>query len=440
MKRAIVITLLIAALLLVLAGIAVIIFFTVRGGNSFKIDNQPLATLEESKTVKVDTKNPISLKVIDDAGSVTIVGDDVDSVQVKVTKTSHAPTQARANEEVKKIKYDIKQADKSITLTYKSPGMTNDLPNIGFFSPHFETVDFVITVPHETTVNIDNNLGAASVSNVKGNAVITNEFGEVTVDHIEGGLFVSTNNGEVNTSAIEAGSENIELNSEFGGITLNNASANTIALDSNSGTISLREVQATSTITTQTDFGNTRFENGSSNSLSIKTSNGAVSLKKVRVSKEIKVEDEFGEIQLEQAFAASYDLHTNGGSVTVDGAKGKLKAHTDFGGIKIQNAEDVTLDLETKNGTVEFIGSLGVGPHSVNSEFGEIDLTLPSDSKLSADLKTEFGNIKSDLPITVTLNGTSNSNGDQIVGSINGGGEQLRVQTKSGSVNIHASQ
>ena len=84
MKRPIIITLLIAALLLVLGGIAAVIFFTVRGnGNFFTGGTQPFATIEESKTVKVDAKKPITLKVIDDAGSVTIVGAEVNSIQVK---------------------------------------------------------------------------------------------------------------------------------------------------------------------------------------------------------------------------------------------------------------------------------------------------------------------------------------------------------------------
>jgi hypothetical protein len=74
----------------------------------------------------------------------------------------------------------------------------------------------------------------------------------------------------------------------------------------------------------------------------------------------------------------------------------------------------------------------------VVSDFGSINLTLPADSKLDVDLSTSFGNIQSDLPITVTLNGSSNSDGDEIVGSINGGGDQLTAQTNSGSVTIHA--
>jgi hypothetical protein len=52
------------------------------------------------------------------------------------------------------------------------------------------------------------------------------------------------------------------------------------------------------------------------------------------------------------------------------------------------------------------------------------------------DLKTDFGKIKSDLPITVTLNENSDSEKSQIVGAINDGGAELTVQTNSGSINI----
>ena len=434
MKRLVIIALLVAALMLVLAGIGAVIFFTANGGfrTNNPFDRRNISSeFEESKTLKVDAEKPFTLKVVDAAGGVSITGADVETVRVKVVKTAYDSSQSRADEEVKGIKYTIEQTDSTITLKYELPKSMN-------FNNNVNTVDFIVTVPSEVTVDVNGSMGEVSVASTKGNVGIKNDFGDVTVENIEGALSVQSNGGEVNASSIEAGKEDIQLNSEFGSITLKNANGNNVILDSNGGGIVLKEVRATGSITTQTDFGNTSFENGSSNSLSIDSNNGAVSLIKVRVSKEIKIEDEFGEIDLEQAFAASYDLHTNGGSITISGAKGKLKARTDFGGIKIENAESVTLDLETNNGTVEFSGSLGIGPHMVNSEFGEVDLTLPADSKLSVNLKTEFGNIQSDLPITVTLNGTSNSSGDQIVGSINSGGEQLTVQTNNGSVNINA--
>lgn len=442
MKRPIIIILLIAALLLVCTGIGAVVFFAMNRGlpASLPFLNQRLlsATVEESKTLKIDTDEPVKLKVIDDAGGVTVVGADVDSVQVEAVKTAYATTQARAEQEVKTIKYDIDQAGNSITITYNLPDTITNMPGVYVISPNVDTVDFTITVPNEASVNIDTNMGEVSVADIVGEAVIFNDFGKVGVQNIEGALSVSNNSGTVIASAIKAGGEDIDLHSDFGNITLENASGNDITLDSNSGTLLLREIRATGAIHTKTDFGSTSFVNGSGNSLNIETNSGGVSLIKVRVSQQIKVQDDFGEIELDQAMASSYDLHTNSGTISINGAKGELKAYTDFGNIRIDNAQAVTLDVKTKSGTIEFNGSLGAGPHVVVSEFGGIDLTLPADSKLNVDLSTDFGNIKSDLPITVTLNGTSNSDGDQIVGNINGGGEQFTAQTNSGSVTIHA--
>ena len=434
MKRPIVIILLGMALALVCLGIGAVIFFTPRLGfpanNPFD-RNHIASSLEESKTLDVDAEQPLNLKVVDDSGSVTVMGEEVETVQVRVVKTAYDSSQARADEEVKTIKYTIEQTGNAITLKYELPRSMN-------FSNNVNTVDFFVTVPIETSVNIDSNFGDVSVTSVTGNAVIANDFGSVTVENVEGAVEVTNNSGEITAASIQAESDDIDLHSDFGAITLRNASGRNVTLDSNSGTIALEDVRATGEITTRTDFGNTSFENGSGNSLSIETNSGRVSLVKLRVKQEIRVQDDFGEIELDQALASAYDLHTNSGSIVVSGAEGKLKAYTDFGGIKIERAEDVTLDLKTNSGSVEFSGSLGEGPHMVNSDFGGIDLSLPADSKLDVDLSTDFGSIKSDLPITVTLNGDSSSDGDQVVGSINGGGEELTAQTSSGSVTIHA--
>ncbi len=147
MKRPIIIALLVAALVLVLAGIGAVILFTARGGaNFFAGGTQPFATLEESKTVKVDAGTPVTLKVIDDAGSVTIVGAEVSSIQVKVVKTAHDRTQTSAEKEVKTIKYNIEQIGNTVTIKY-------ELPNKTVFDQNLNTVDFTITVPNETAVN-----------------------------------------------------------------------------------------------------------------------------------------------------------------------------------------------------------------------------------------------------------------------------------------------
>ncbi|MBK9603054.1 MAG: hypothetical protein IPO36_14635 [Anaerolineales bacterium] len=63
MKRPIVITLLVLALLFVLTGIGAVIFFTVNGGfptNSPFDRNNVSSVVEESKTLKVDADKPLT--------------------------------------------------------------------------------------------------------------------------------------------------------------------------------------------------------------------------------------------------------------------------------------------------------------------------------------------------------------------------------------------
>jgi len=433
MKRPVVITLLIVALALVCVGIGAVFFFASNNVslNQFLFEKNLLsATSEENKTVKVDTESPVKFKVTDDAGDVTIIGADVDMVQIKAVKTAFASTQSHADENLKTIKYTIEQIGDTITIKYELPNMPN-------FNNGSKTVDFIVTVPNETTVTVDTNMGEVSVANTKGNVDVKNDFGNITVENIEGALSVKTNSGTVTATSIVAGAENIDLSSDFGEVTLKKAGGKNISLDSNSGNITLSEVRATGALTTNTDFGNTEFENGSADALHTETNSGKVSLTKINISTQIFVKNDFGDIDLEQALASSYDLHANSGDITVDGAKGKLKADSDFGNITITNAQSVTLTVETNSGTVEFSGSLGVGPHMLKSDFGAIDISLPTDAKLTVDLKTDFGKIKSELPVTVILTDGARSDGDLIAGDVNGGGEKLTVQANSGNITIH---
>jgi hypothetical protein len=431
MKRPVVITLLVIALVLVCVGIGAVLYFSngLPMNNPFDGPDIP-SVLEESKTLKVDAEKPIILNVTDDLGNVTIVGADVETVKIDVTKTSYDSTQERADQEVKAIKYSIDQNDNTIVIKYEVPRM-NDFSE-------YNTVDFVITVPNETATKVDSNFGEVNISNTKGSVEITNDFGDVTVENLEGALSVDSNSGEINADSVKATGGEVDLHTDFGSIILEKVSAKNITAQSNSGTIKLTDTRATGDIFTKSDFGDIKYENGSGASLTTETNSGKVTLTKLKITRELNVDTDFGEIELEQAMAGSYDLHTSSGSITVDGAKGKLKGYTDFGNITITNADTVTLDIKTNSGNIEFSGSLGEDAHMVKSDFGNIDLNLPADAALNVDLKTDFGSIKSELPITVTVNESGGSEKSQIAGAINGGGDLLTAETNSGSINVKA--
>lgn len=428
MKRPLVIALLVLALLFVLAGIGAVVFFSIRGAD-FAVFNVPLvsATAEESKTLKIDTKKPVILSMNNDAGDVSIVGGDVEAVEVQIVKTGYGINEARAEEAVKGIKFDIKQNGNTITLNYELDGRQ---------SREVNTVDLVITVPTDTEVELDKGFGTLDVTDLNGDVDINADFGDVTVKNIEGALFMDNASGEVEVSNVDAGSQDVRIESDFGKVVLEKVNGKNVSIDSSSGTLSLSNVRATGEIFTSSDFGNITIENGSAASVTVDSNSGKVTLTKVNIRGELVITCDFGDIALDQTMAGSYDLDSNSGGITIDGAKGSLKAHTDFGSIEIKNAENVTVDLKSNSGGVDFSGSLGEGPHMVQSDFGGITLAIPSDSALNVDLNTDFGSISSDIPITVTLDGELD--GNHQTGSMNGGGATLTVETSNGSIDITA--
>ncbi len=393
MKRPIVITLLVIALALVCLGIGAVIFFTANGGfptnNPFDVRNIP-SQLEESKTLKVDAAKPLTLKVADDSGNVTVTGADIKTVQVKIIKIAYDSSQARADQEVKGIKYTIEQTGSTITLTYSLPKSMN-------FNNKVNTVDFLVTVPQNTSVEVRANFGDIDVSKVQGKVNLSTDFGKTNLENVQGGISVESKSGSIQVSQVDAGKDDIALSTDFGDVSLEKVNGQSLNIASKSGGLKLENLNLTADLVASTDFG---------------------------------------EITLDKVTAQSYDLDSKSGSITVDGVKGKFKAYTDFGSINVTNATSITLDLLTKSGNIDFAGSLGEGPHSLHSDFGGITLTLPADSAFNVDLSTSFGQISSDIPVTVT----GKIDEQHQVGTINGGGADLKVETKNGNVDITASK
>jgi DUF4097 and DUF4098 domain-containing protein YvlB len=411
MKRSAVIILLILALALVGTGILAVAFFAL-GRPALEFARPVVyATAEETKSLDVD--GPFTLDVQNDAGKVSIVGGETDQVTVKVVKTGIAATQARAEQDLKNIHYEIEQQGDTIRLAYdlEELDLRRDPGSV-------DTVDFIVTVPPDVTVEV------------------SSVFGNVELEGISGGVDLRTESGFVEASSIDAGSEDIRLDSKFGSVRLTDATGAEIVLHSDSGILEAKNVRASQEMELSTQFGGVTFENGSAGSLKIVTQSGAVELTSIDVRGALVVEDFFGNINLEKVRARSYDARTDSGSITMDGVGGPVKANSGFGNITLKNAENATLDLDTQSGAVDFEGSLGEGPHTIHSSFGEIRLSIPADSALDVDLLTNFGTIKSDIPITVTLSGETDRN--RQTGTMNDGGAQLKVEAGSGGISIQA--
>jgi DUF4097 and DUF4098 domain-containing protein YvlB len=364
-------------------------------------DEEQRFTVSGPATLSVNKTNLPSF------GNVTIVAGPADEVVVSVHKIAWGIDQASAQAALNDLKVVAEQRGDTIVITVDRP---EEVITLGRTQP--DRVDFTITVPRETTLDAETDFGDVSLTGTNGDAILRTDFGKVSVADVTGGV--------------------LDVHSSFGDMTLENVEAGAVTVGSNAGAITLRGVEVSGAVDLSTDFGHVSFETGGAEKLEVKTNSGNVRLENLTIRDAVIAKSDFGTVTLTAVAAASYEVDSNSGTVTIVGAAGPVKVHTDFGDVSVTEADQADIDLSTNSGNIEFAGSLGEGPHVVGTDFGTVHLGLPEDSALTVDLETSFGNIRSDLPIT--LSGSQDNN--HWTGTVNGGGASLAVETDSGSITV----
>ena len=369
----------------------------------FSADTVSAETDEEQRFT---VSGPAELVVENVIGNVTVTAGSEDEIVVKAHKTAWGATEAEAQADLDALQISLTQDGDKVTVKVTRP---DEMNIVG--STRLDTVALDISVPAETAVTASTDFGDVTASGVKRGVELQTKFGKVEAKDAAG---------------------DVNLETDFGDVTLRTSRATSVRVSSKSGALILQEVEADDEVNLATDFGSITFDSGSAAALTVDTKSGAVKLSSLTVSRTVTAHSDFGELTLEQVNGAAYDLSSKSGAIRVEGAGGPVKAHTDFGEVEITGGEAVTLDLKTNSGAVRYAGTLGDGPHTVQTDFGSIWLTLPEDAALDLDLQTDFGKVKSDLPVTL-----SGEFGDeQMRGVLNGGGPSLTVHTQNGNISL----
>lgn len=389
------------------------------------------ATATEEKTIPVS--GPLKLNVENNYGFVKVEAGEAGAVEVKIIaeKTTWGGTDEEAQESLEEIEIQVEQKGNEIRIWVK-PGVEVTAFHLG---PRGHWVHFTITVPPETSVDLYSLNGDLTLSGTQGDAALNTRFGEADVSDVNGKLSVTTSNGKITAWNIDAGEAPVSLKTEFGDIETETISAGDVTLNSTNGTLTLNGVESTGALEARSDFGGLELRSVSGLSLEAHTSNGKVQVKEAEFNGTVNVSSNFGDLTLENVRGDGIGLKTQNGAVTVSGAEGQITAHSDYGDVEVA-AENAVLTLTSNNGKVTFIGSLAEGDHTLKSNFGDIRLSLPAESTLTFDLKTDFGKIRSDFPITIS----GELDEKRWKGDINGGGAQLTASTQNGNITLEISE
>jgi len=365
---------------------------------SAEADEEQHFTVDGSATLNVENSN----------GKITVTGGAGDTIDISAHKTAWGANQADADEALATLKVTATQKGNVFTIQVEQPPEVHLMDG----GPS-DSVELTIRVPSETAVNAHT------------------DFGEVKLSGTDGDADLQSSAGAIHATDVNSGT--LSLHSEFGEITIERSVGESIEADTSSGGVKLTDVSAEGEVNLSSNFGDIQFEDGQAGTLWVETDSGGVKLTDLTVNDELTAKTDFGTITLLRVMADAYDLHSSAGSISLDNPNGSVKADTDFGDVEVTNGKNISqLDLQSSNGAIKFSGSLGDGPHLLETDFGSIRLTLPQDTALTFDLKTDFGKIRSEFPMTI--NGDPDE--DKQHGTINGGGVSLTAKTSSGNITL----
>lgn len=387
-------------------------------------DDRYAAEGDQNERFAVD--GPARLIVRSAGGDITVTGGAQGEVVVAAHRTAWGASEAQAAAELAALQVGMERDGDTITLSFEQP------TELASGSSRPNTVRFTVQVPVQTEVVADTRLGDIRLAGTSARVDLRSRFGSIEVADIGGGLQANTQSGTITAKRVQAGAGEVSLVSSFGAITLESGSAASLNVQAGSGNVDLAGLNVTGAVTMTSRFGAVKLENSSAASLNIQAGSGKVDLSGLNVAGAARAESRFGELRLVQVKAASYELHTESGGITIDGAGGQVKAQSGSGAIDVLNAERADLNLEARNGAIRFAGSLGPGPHTLKSDYGDIRLALPADTALAFKLQTGFGQIRSDFATMVT--GVLDRSSWE--GTINDGNIHLTATTRSGSISL----
>jgi DUF4097 and DUF4098 domain-containing protein YvlB len=140
---------------------------------------------------------------------------------------------------------------------------------------------------------------------------------------------------------------------------------------------------------------------------------------------------------------------TGSGAITADGVAGSFEAHAGSGSIRLSQEAPGDVVVTTGSGSSELhgvVGSLRVrsgsgrivvdgrqeGEWNVDTGSGSVKIALPEDAAFDLDAESGSGGINIDHPLTIQGKVSKR----HLRGQVRGGGELLRIETGSGSIQV----
>lgn len=144
----------------------------------------------------------------------------------------------------------------------------------------------------------------------------------------------------------------------------------------------------------------------------------------------VKVNTVSGEVELAE-LTGELHLTTVSGKVSGRRVTGPVHLNTVSGRVALDESSLSSVDATTVSGRMEYQTAFGEGPYRFNSVSGDVELSVPPETRCSAELHAISGKLFTKLPATSIVR----QNGNQTA-EIQGGGVKVHLHSVSGNLSL----
>jgi DUF4097 and DUF4098 domain-containing protein YvlB len=398
-------------------------------------DTRAQETVEESFV----PDGPATLDLTNTYGDVRIVAGDGDRFVVKAIKEAWGQNKSEAEANLRAVEVKMTMDGGTLRVEVEDPHRE---AVVVLGSVRSSQVEFEITAPRQASVSAYTHNGHIALKGSEGDADLTDRYGSITVEDVAGSITADTNNGNVTVRRSGGEGAAVDVRSRYGDITIREVTARELSLDSNNGVLELEEVTVDGDLALNTNYGGIDVGGVRAGSLTVKSHNGTITLNDGQLDGKLDLFSNYGAVSVTRTQASEYKIETRNGDIDLSGGQGSLWLHSNYGDITVQDARDAELDLGSGNGKITFEGSLvAEADHQLESNYGSVTLRLPPDTAFFVDASTNYGRIRCEFDVLVEGGGEDKEDrttGDELRGTVNGGGGRLRIETRNGDITIEA--
>ena len=166
---------------------------------------------------------------------------------------------------------------------------------------------------------------------------------------------------------------------------------------------------------------------GAEGPVRLRTRGGAITVTEVQGAVEVRAQD--GSIELGWITGA-VDARTGQGNLSASHLDGRAELRADSGEIELRDVRG-EVSAKTESGAV-YASFLADPSGSIETQRGSVEVSLPAAAKLALDARSGRGRVE--IGAGLDVDGARGE--DRATGTLNGGGETLRIYTARGSVRV----